>query len=76
MITYSYLPTQFPDESRNVPSLQVSAVHRLGAAPHIGSMNYILQVKQYAGLTGLEHEPKVLSHTVRSGFIKPNIKTI
>ena len=62
--TYPYLPTQFPDESRNVPSLQVSAVHTLGAAPR--SVSELLQVKQYAGLTGLEQVPQESSHIVCS----------
>ena len=62
---YIYLPTQFPDEFWNVPSLQVSAVHRPGAAPR--RVSELLQVKQYAGLTGFEQVPQESSHTVCSG---------
>ena len=68
---YIYLPTQVPDESKNVPSLQVSAVHTLGAAPR--RVSEPLQVKQYAGLTGFEQQPQVSSHTVWSGCYKNKI---
>ena len=51
-----YLPVQFPDESRNVLSLQMSLVHTLGGAPR--KLSEPLQVKQCAGLTGLEQLPQ------------------
>ena len=52
MIVHSYSPTQFPDESWNSPPLQLSVVHTLGAVPR--SVSGALQVKQCAGLAGLE----------------------
>ena len=60
---YSALPVQFPnDESRNVPPSQLSAVHTLGDAPRRDSES--LQVKQCAGLAGLEQVAQVSSHPV------------
>ena len=49
----TYLPTQFPDEFKNSPPLQLSVVHTLGAVPRSVS-DESLQVKQCAGLAGLE----------------------
>ena len=63
-----YLPAQFPDESENVPTLQVSLVHTLGAAPC--RVSKPLQVKQCAGLAGLEQVAQVSSHPVWSRIIK------
>ena len=56
------LPTQFPDESEKVPSPQLSAVHTLGNAPR--RVNEPLQVKQCAGLAGLEQVAQESSHPV------------
>lgn len=56
------LPAQFPDESKNVAPPQVSAVHTLGAAPR--RVSEPLQVKQCAGLTGLEHVEQESWHPV------------
>ena len=64
---YIYLPTQSPDEFWNVPLLQVSAVQTLGAAPR--KVSELLQVKQYAGLAGLEQELQELWHTAWSSCI-------
>ena len=71
---YAYLPIQFPDESWNVPSLHVSAVHRLGAAPC--RVSELLQVKQYAGLTGFEQVAQETSHTVEWICKKSKFQTI
>ena len=72
--TYSciYLPTQFPNESANVPTLQVSLVHTLGAAPR--RVSEPLQVKQCAGLTGLEQVAQESSHPLWSSYICKNHK--
>ena len=51
-IVATYLPTQFPDESRNSPPPQLSVVHTLGAVPR--RVSELLQVKQCDGLAGLE----------------------
>ena len=59
--SYLYIPVHSPDdESRNVPPPQVSAVHTLGDAPR--RVSELLQVKQYAGLAGLEHVAQESSH--------------
>ena len=63
-----YLPTQFPNESKNVPALQVSLVHTLGSAPR--RVNEPLQVKQCAGLAGLEQVAQESSHPVWNRFAK------
>ena len=61
VFTTTCLPVQFPDdESRNVPPSQVSAVHTLGDAPR--RVNEPLQVKQCAGLAGLEQLAQESSH--------------
>ena len=46
-------------------------MHTLGAAPR--RVSELLQVKQYAGLTGLEQVPQESSHTVCSRFYKNKI---
>ena len=61
VLTTTYLPTQFPvDEFRNVPPPQASAVHTLGDAPR--RVSELLQVKQCAGLAGLEQLAQESSH--------------
>ena len=59
-----YIPTQFPDESGKLPMSQLSAVHTLGDAPRRVSES--LQVKQCAGLAGLEQVAQESSHPVWS----------
>jgi len=57
VVVHIYLPTQLPiEESRNSPLPQVSVVHTLGAIPR--RVNELLQVKQCAGLAGLEQVPQ------------------
>ena len=58
----AYLLIQFPDESENVPTLQVSLVHTLGAVPR--RVSGALHVKQCAELAGLEQVAQESSHTV------------
>ena len=68
VLTTTCLPTQFPDdESRNVPPSQVSAVHTLGDAPR--RVSEPLQVKQCAGLAGLEQLAQESSHPVWSNYV-------